>query len=113
MCRTDFEQKIYHLSDAEFQKKSKRFTENGKAHTFTNMRLANERAKVLHQDLNYVLINPIAHLENKIPVLSDTDFNPILFDTAELQIIESDLRNKAGHIVSITYCSSAPIKSGD
>ncbi|WP_157263688.1 hypothetical protein [Pedobacter sp. Leaf176] len=65
----------------------------------------NESASRLHQRLQYSVMNTIDALENKIPVLQDMENTSILFALAELHIITSDLLNKAGHVVSLTYTS--------
>ena len=105
MCRTDFERRIFHDSYKEFQKKSKVFSLNNTLHTFQQMLKENEKANTLHQKLNYSVMGVLVAQENKIPVLNDLDGKPILFDWAELHIYASDLLNKAGHVVSVTYTS--------
>lgn len=105
MCKTDFERRIYHDSYKEFQKKSKVFSLNQSLHTFSQMVAANEKANSLHQKLHYAVMNNIEVLENKMPVISNQDGESILFDWAELHIYASDLSNKAGHVVSLTYTS--------
>ena len=103
MCKTDFERRIYHDSYAEFQKKSKIYSHNQSLHSFSEMCLINEKAKSLHQKLQYAVTPSIASLERKMPLFRDTNGNSILFDLAELHIYTSDLQNKAAHVVSITY----------
>jgi len=105
MCKTDFERRIFHDSYKEFQKKSKVFSLNNTLHTFQQMLKENEKANTLHQKLNYSVMGVLVAQENKIPVLNDLDGKPILFDWAELHIYASDLLNKAGHVVSVTYTS--------
>jgi len=105
MCKTDFERRIFHDSYKEFQKKSKVFSLNNTLHTFQQMLKENEKANTLHQKLNYSVMGALVAQENKIPVLNDLDGKPILFDWAELHIYASDLLNKAGHVVSVTYTS--------
>lgn len=105
MCRTDFERRIFHDSYKEFQKRSKIYSLDCGHHTFSQMIEANAKADSLHQKLQYSVMNSIASLENKIPVLNDLEDNPIVFDWAELHIYASDLLNKAAHVVAITYTS--------
>lgn len=105
MCKTDFERRIFHDTYREFQKKSKPFNENQSLHTFAQMILENKKADSLHQKLHYSIMDTIITLENKMPVLNDVNGKSILFDRSELRIYASDLLNKAGHIVSITYTS--------
>jgi len=105
MCKTDFERRIFHDSYKEFQKKSKVFSLNNTLNTFQQMLKENEKANTLHQKLNYSVMGVLVAQENKIPVLNDLDGKPILFDWAELHIYASDLLNKAGHVVSVTYTS--------
>lgn len=105
MCKTDFERRIFHDSYKEFQKKSKVFSLNNTLHTFQQMLKENEKANTLHQKLNYSVMGVLVAQENKIPVLNDLDGKSILFDWAELHIYASDLLNKAGHVVSVTYTS--------
>lgn len=105
MCKNDFERRIYHDTYKEFQKKSKIYSLNHSLNTFAEMVQANERANALHQKLNYIVMNTIEGLENQMPILNDEEGNSILFDFAELNIYASDLLNKAGHVVSITYTS--------
>lgn len=105
MCRTDFERRIYHDTYKEFQKRSKIYCLDQSLHTFSQMQQANEKAVMLNQIVQYSVMNSIAALEYKIPVLSDLENHPILFDYAELAICASDLLNKAAHVVSITYTS--------
>ena len=105
MCRTDFERRIFHDTYKEFQKRSKIYRLDEQAHTFSQMQQASEKANTLHQKLQYSVMNSIAALAHKIPVLSDLEDHPILFDWAELHIYASDLLNKAAHVVSITYTS--------
>jgi|GEM_PF-637913 len=105
MCRTDFERRIFHDTYKEFQKKSKPYSLNQSLHTFSEMVQANDKAKGLHQKLHYSVMNTVEALENKMPLLFDTDNKSILFDWAELHIYTSDLLNKAGHVVSLTYTS--------
>jgi hypothetical protein len=104
MCRTDFERRIFHDTYKEFQKRSKIYSLEH-LHTFAQMQQATEKANTLHQKLQYSVMNSIAALEHKIPVLNDLEDHPILFDWAELHIYASDLLNKAAHVVSITYTS--------
>lgn len=103
MCKTDFERRIFHDTYKEFQKKSKMYSLGQSLHTFYQMQEANEEAVTLNQKLQYSVINSIAALERKIPVLNDLENHPVLFDCAELHIYASDLLNKAAHVVSITY----------
>ncbi|MDQ0641756.1 hypothetical protein QF042_005321 [Pedobacter sp. W3I1] len=105
MCRTDFERRIFHDTYKEFQKRSKIYSLDQHLHTFSQMQQANERAGTLNQKLQYSVMNSIAALEHKMPVLNDLEDRPILFDWAELHIYASDLLNKAAHVVSITYTS--------
>ena len=105
MCKTDFERRIFHDSYKEFQKKSKIYSLNQELHTFSQMQQANEKANTLHQKLQYSVMNSIAALDHKMPVLNDLEDQPILFDWAELHIYASDLLNKGAHVVSITYAS--------
>lgn len=105
MCKTDFERRIFHDTYREFQKKSKPFNENQSLHTFAQMISENKKAASLHQKLHFSVMNTIVALENKMPVLNDAEGKSILFDWSELRIYASDLMNKAGHIVSITYTS--------
>jgi len=105
MCKTDFERRIFHDSYKEFQKKSKVFSQNQQAHTFSQMLQLNEKAGSLHQKLQYSVMPSIAALDHKIPQSGDLDGNVLRFDWAELHILSSDLLNKAAHVVSITYTS--------
>jgi hypothetical protein len=105
MGRTDFERRIFHDTYKEFQKRSKIYSLDQHLHTFSQMQQANEKANMLNQKLQYSVMNSIAALENKIPVLNDLEDHPVLFDCAELHIYNSDLLNKAAHVVSITYTS--------
>ncbi|MBE5319732.1 hypothetical protein IM793_11225 [Pedobacter sp. MR2016-19] len=105
MCRTDFERRIFHDTYKEFQKKSKIYSLDQHLHTFSQMQQANDKANTLNQKLQYSVMDSIAALEYKIPVLNDIEDHPVLFDWAELHIYNSDLLNKAAHIVSITYTS--------
>ncbi|TCD15579.1 hypothetical protein EZ456_24495 [Pedobacter psychrodurus] len=105
MCRTDFERRIFHDTYKEFQKRSKIYSLDQHLHTFSQMQQASEKASALNQKLQYSVMNSIASLEHKMPVLSDLEDHPILFDWAELHIYASDLLNKAAHVVSITYTS--------
>lgn len=105
MCRTDFERRVFHDTYKEFQKRSKIYSLDQHLHTFSQMQQASEKANTLHQKLQYSVMNSIAALEHKIPVLSDLEGHPILFNWAELNIYASDLLNKAAHVVSITYTS--------
>lgn len=105
MCRTDFERRIFHDTYKEFQKRSKIYSLDQHLHTFSQMQQANEKANTLNQKLQYSVMDSIAALEHKMPVLNDLEDHPVLFDLAELHIYNSDLLNKAAHIVSITYTS--------
>ncbi|RLJ77638.1 hypothetical protein [Pedobacter alluvionis] len=105
MCRTDFERRIFHDTYKEFQKRSKIYSFDQHLHTFSQMQQANEKANTLNQKLQYSVMDSIAALEHKMPVLNDLENHPVLFDLAELYIYNSDLLNKAAHIVSITYTS--------
>lgn len=105
MCSTDFERRIFHDTYHEFQKKSKPYNLNQRLNTFSQMLQANDKAKGLHQKLHYSVMNIIDALENKMPVLQDMENTSILFALAELHICTSDLLNKAGHVVSLTYTS--------
>ena len=105
MCSTNFERRVFHDTYREFQKKSRPFSCNEHLHTFSEMLSANEKAKVLHQKLQYSVMTSIDALESKIPALNDTNSRPILFDLAELHIYSSDLLNNANHVVSLTYTS--------
>ena len=105
MCRTDFERRIFHDTYKEFQKRSKIYSFDQHLHTFSQMQQVNEKANTLNQKLQYSVMDSIAALEHKMPVLNDLEDHPVLFDLAELHIYNSDLLNKAAHIVSITYTS--------
>lgn len=105
MCRTDFERRIYHDTYREFQKKSKIYSSNQQFTTFEQMRLANQKANSLHQKLFFIVSNTINNLQNKMPLLADTSKNALHFESASLEICSSDLLNKAGHVVAITYTS--------
>lgn len=106
MCKTEFERRIYHDSYKEFQKKSRIFNLDERLNTFSSMVNANPEAASLHQKLNYAVVDSVESLEHKTPVLHTTDGKSIRFDWAEFHICESDLTNKAAHIVSLTYTSS-------
>jgi len=105
MCNTDFERRIFHDTYREFQKKSKPYSLNQRLNTFLQMKQVNKKAKGLHEKLHYSVMNTIDALENKMPVLKDMENKSILFALAELHICSSDLLNKAGHVVSLTYTS--------
>ncbi|MEH3113363.1 hypothetical protein [Pedobacter terrae] len=105
MCRTDFERRIFHDTYKEFQERSKIYSLDERLHTFSQMQQANKKAIALNQKLQYAVMNSIAALAYKMPVLNDIENRPILFDNAELHICASDLLNKAAHVVSITYTS--------
>ena len=105
MCSTDFERRIFHDTYREFQKKSKPYSLNQRLNTFLQMTQVNKKAKGLHEQLHYSVMNTIDALENKMPVLNDMENKSILFALAELHICTSDLLNKAGHVVSLTYTS--------
>jgi len=105
MCKTDFERRIFHDSYREFQKKSKIYSQNFQAHTFSQMLQLNEKAGSLHQKLQYSVMPSIAALAGKMPVLGDLDGNALPFDWAELHVLSSDLLNKGAHVVSLTYTS--------
>jgi len=105
MCKTDFERRIFHDTYKEFQKRSKIYSLDQHLHTFSQMQNANEKANSLHQKLQYSVMNSIAALDYKMPVLNDLEDRPILFDWAELHLDDSDLLNKGAHVVSITYTS--------
>lgn len=105
MCRTDFQRRIFHDTYKEFQEKSKAYSVGGYLHTFSQMLLANKKTNHLNQKLYYSVMNTIDSLDNLMPMVSDINGNPVLFDLAELNIHESDLLNKAIHVVSITYTS--------
>lgn len=105
MCKTDFERRIFHDTYKEFQKRSKIYSLDHHLHTFSQMQQANGKANALHQKLQYAVMNNITALEGKMPVLNDIEERPMLFDWAELNICDSDLLNKAAHVVSITYTS--------
>lgn len=105
MCKTDFERRIFHDTYKEFQKKSKIYSLDQHIHTFSQMQKVNAKANALHQKLQYAVMNNITALENKMPVLSDLEERPVLFNWAELHICDSDLLNKGAHVVSITYTS--------
>lgn len=105
MCRTDFERRIFHDTYKEFQERSAIYSLGQHLHTFSEMQQANEKAIALNQKLQYAVMNSIAALDCKMPVLNDLENRPVIFDYAELHIYASDLRNKAAHVVSITYTS--------
>jgi hypothetical protein len=105
MCKTDFERRIFHDTYKEFQKKSKIYSLDQHLHTFSQMQNANGKANSLHQKLQYSVMNSIAALDHKMPVLNDLEDHPMRFDWAELHIYASDLQNKGAHVVSITYTS--------
>lgn len=105
MCRSDFERRIFHDTYKEFQEKSKPYTSGERLNTFSQMILANKKAKDLHQKLHYSVMDVIEKLEHQIPILKDEHGNAIKFEWAELEIIDSDLLNKAAHVVLLTYTS--------
>lgn len=105
MCRTDFERGIFHQTYRAFQKKSKAFARNNMVHTFSQMLEEDVRANCLHQKLESSVMDQLMALANKMPDLKDSRGQAILFDWAELQILTSDLLNKAAHVVSVTYTS--------
>ncbi|MCX2474281.1 hypothetical protein OQZ33_08070 [Pedobacter sp. MC2016-05] len=105
MCRSDFERRIFHDTYKEFQEKSKPYTSGERLNTFSQMILANKKAKDLHQKLHYSVMEVIEKLGHQIPILKDENGNAIKFEWAELEIIDSDLLNKAAHVVSLTYTS--------
>ncbi|WP_231458915.1 MULTISPECIES: hypothetical protein [unclassified Pedobacter] len=105
MCKTDFERRIFHDTYKEFQKESKIFNLKNGLNTFAQMQAANSKAGSLHQKLHDSAVENIKLLDNKMPVLYDEAGKPILFEMALLKIFCSDLENKAGHVVSITYTS--------
>jgi len=105
MCRTDFERRIFHDTYKEFQKSSKPFSLRQTLHTFSQMCQANDNAVQLNQKVHYAVMDTIQALDNKMPVLNDANGKAISFDWAELNIYQSDLMNKAAHVVSLTYTS--------
>jgi len=105
MCSTDFERRIFHDTYREFQRKSKPYSLNQRLYTFSQMVQADDKAKGLHQKLHCSVMNTIDALENKTPVLQDMNNKSILFTSTEFHICNSDLSNKAGHVVSLTYIS--------
>jgi len=105
MCKTDFERRIYHDTYQEFQKKSGVYNSGGILDTFSKMQVEHSEANKLHHELHLSVVKTIQKLDKKIPILNDLRGNSIFFDQAELQIFESDLSNKAAHVVSISYTS--------
>lgn len=105
MCKTDFERRIFHDTYKEFQKKSKPYNPGQSLHTFSEMCQANNKAVHLHQQVYYAVMDTIQALDNKMPMLNDMAGKAILFDWAELNIYQSDLLNKAAHVVTLTYSS--------
>ncbi|XZQ03615.1 hypothetical protein ACJVDK_15530 [Pedobacter sp. MW01-1-1] len=105
MCRTDFERRMFHDTYSEFQKASKIYSFNNTLHTYKQMLQANPKAIALQERLNFVVMNTLGNLDNKMPNVQDTSGKSILFDLAELTIHSSDLLNKAGHVICVTYTS--------
>lgn len=105
MCNSNFERRIFHDTYTEFQKQSTTFAANGRYNTFSEMLIADNEANVLHRKLHLSIVETVKGLDHRIPVLTDTQGNSILFKKAELKIYHSDLSNKAGHVVAICYTS--------
>ena len=100
---TDFEKNARHFSYEEFKLKSQAYNLDGKINRFSQLKEKDGRANSLHYKTGFAVSGFVENLKGKIPLLQDALGQTINFDTWQLELIESDISNKALHKIAIQY----------
>lgn len=101
--KNGFERAIISASYQEFLLKSQAYNPGGKLKTFTRMKDNDEGASSLHYKLSFPVLPFIDQLNHKIPVLTDTLGNNVLFENAAFELIESNTDTISAHKVALNY----------
>ena len=103
---SEFEQKIWRDSYAEFCLQAQAYFEGGSYVTFSQMTTANPKAKSLHYKVGFSVGLYLQQLQQQMPGTQDTlDSLSLPFELCEFSIIESDLQRPEAHRVALTYTS--------
>jgi hypothetical protein len=102
-CATDFEKNAWHFSYEEYKLKSQAYNLDGSIKTFSRLKEKDGRANSLHYKTGFAISGFVEKLKGKIPLLQDALGQAILFDSWQLELVESDITNKALHKIAILY----------
>lgn len=100
-----FQKQVLASTYAEFKLKSQAYNMEGRFHTFQEMVGNDGRANSLHYKLNFAALPYVEQLQKKMPHVFDMLEKPLPFDTVELQLIASDLRDVNAHKIALLYHS--------
>ena len=100
-----FQQQVLAATYAEFKLKSQTYNQEQQFNTFREMVGKDGRANSLHYKLSFAALPYIEQLQKKMPHVYDMLDKALPFETAELQLIASDLRDSAVHKIALHYHS--------
>jgi hypothetical protein len=98
-----FERNVFQATYHEFKLKSQAYNQAEKFTTFSELKANDGRANSLHYKISFAAEYFIEGLKNQMPGLVDNIGNPVNFDVAMFELIESDLTNKDAHQLAVSY----------
>ena len=101
--QSTFEKNVLQFSYEEFKMKSQAYNPEGKFKTFSELKAHDGRANSLHYKSGFGVIGFIDSLNKRVPNLTDTMGQNILFNSYKFEVIESDITNRLLHKIAITY----------
>lgn len=99
----NFERNVFQATYDEFKLKSQTYNQEGRFTTFTELKANDGRANSLHYKISFAAEYFIEGLKNQMPGLVDNIGNPVSFDVATFELIESDLTNRDAHQLAVNY----------
>ena len=99
----NFEQKVFKATYEEFLIKSKAYNPGNKIKTFSALKAHDGGANSLHYKISLATGHYIDTLTHKIPSLTDNIDNPVLFDVARFELLESDIFDMSKHKIAIEF----------
>ena len=100
---SDFERSVFYATYNEYLMKSQAYNPGNKLKTFTDIKNNDGRANSLHYKISFAAGHFIDALNHKIPCPADNLGNPITFDIAKFELLESDIIDMTAHKIAINY----------
>jgi len=101
---SNFEQRVFNDSYAEFLMKIQAYNPDGKFEKYSEIVANDGRANSLHYKTSFAILHHLEELKGKIPGLYDSaDRIQLSYEVPEFKLIESGINDKSIHKVAITY----------
>ncbi len=101
-----FEQKIFKATYEEFLIKSQAYNPGNKIKTFSALMAQDGRVNSLHYKISLAAGHYIDALKHKMPLLTDNIGNPVLFEVARFELLESDIFDISAHKIAMEFITA-------